>query len=174
MRTRPAHPDDATTIAAVHVATWRTAYRGLVDDGHLDGLSLGEFEERWTRNLVAGGPRRTWVAESDGAVSGFACAGPTRDEDGDRARTGEVYAIYVLPRAWGTGVGRALLAEAFAGLHTDGRAEATLWVLVANARARRLYEAAGMRPDGAVERVRLGPAELPGVRYRVGLPVRVP
>jgi RimJ/RimL family protein N-acetyltransferase len=39
---------------------------------------------------------------------------------------------------------------AVAGLAQFGYVEATLWVLDANARARRFYERAGWAPDGAV------------------------
>jgi GNAT superfamily N-acetyltransferase len=86
--------------------------------------------------------------------------GPSRD----RAPGGELYAIYVDPDSWSTGVGRALIARAEERL-AEEYDEATLWVLDDNPRARRFYERAGWAPDGASKREeRLGVAALE-VRY---------
>jgi RimJ/RimL family protein N-acetyltransferase len=43
---------------------------------------------------------------------------------------------------------------------------ATLWVLADNRRARRFYELAGWRPDGASKRGEIGGRELTELRYR--------
>ena len=83
---------------------------------------------------------------------GFASLGPSRDEHG----VGELYAIYVDPDEWSRGAGRALIERAEERL-AEEYAEATLWVLEDNPRARRFYEAAGWQPDGARQSVeRLG------------------
>jgi hypothetical protein len=50
-------------------------------------------------------------------------------------------------------------------LASRGRFFATLWVLDANAQARRFYEAMGFELDGATKEVNLG-APLKAVRYR--------
>ncbi|MEU9063862.1 GNAT family N-acetyltransferase [Streptomyces sp. NPDC048430] len=65
----------------------------------------------------------------------------------------------------GTGTGRALLAEVTARPRADGFAGMSLWVLKENARARRSYERAGFRPDGAEEAFEAGGAMVPEVRY---------
>ena len=36
---REAHPNDGPGMAKVHVDTWRAAYRGILPDDFLDGLS---------------------------------------------------------------------------------------------------------------------------------------
>ena len=84
-----------------------------------------------------------------------------RDEPG----IGELYAIYVLPSAWSTGAGRALLERAEERL-ADDYDEATLWVLEDNPRARRFYEAAGWRPDGTQKAEPRWDVSAPEVRYR--------
>lgn len=142
---------DAAAIAAVHVASWRGAYVGLIDQTFLDSLDVAEFAARRERSLaepLAGGCH--FVAEAGGAIVGFAVAGPTRD-DADNAVVAEVYAMYALPSAWGTGAGRALMVACIAFLKERGFREATLWVLTGNTRARRFYEAAGFRTDGATK-----------------------
>lgn len=88
---------------------------------------------------------------------GFAAYGPERAEDdepgqpgGDREDHGpaELYAIYVVPRQWSTGAGRALLDGVLALAAGDGYTDISLWVLEANARARNFYEQAGFAPTG--------------------------
>ena len=77
-----------------------------------------------------------------------------------------MYAIYAHPEHWSTGLGRALLPAAVAAL---GGPPAVLWVLEANDRARRFYERAGWRPDGARKQAdMLGGVQLPEIRYRLG------
>ncbi len=99
---RAARPDDAHAIAAVHVATWRDAYAGLLPDELLAGLDSGEWAERWRGRLAApAGGVFTLVFEADGHVRGFASGGPSRDE----FPGGAVYAIYVDPGCQGRGAG---------------------------------------------------------------------
>jgi RimJ/RimL family protein N-acetyltransferase len=83
---------------------------------------------------------------------------------------GEIRAIYLVPAAWGRGHGRDLMTAALADLAAAGYAEATLWVLDRNNRARRFYEAAGFRADGSVKEYNGIGFTLPEVRYRRQLP----
>jgi GNAT superfamily N-acetyltransferase len=151
VRIRPATLDDAEGIAAVHVHGWQWGYRGLLPEAFLRTLSVDRRVEQWRSWLLEPGRTVTWVADGeDGRSLGFAAAGPSRDLAAD-GETGEVYAIYVEEEAAGTGVGRALLQHAVQSLRDAGFARATLWVLDGNARARRFYEKAGWRPDGATQ-----------------------
>jgi GNAT superfamily N-acetyltransferase len=157
---------DAPGIAAISVRGWQWAYRGLVPDAILDSLSIEQRTAGWRRYLASQSALgRTWLAERDGRVVGFADTGPSRDEDAATG-IGEVYAIYVDPAEAGTGLGRALFGHAVAELARQRYQAATLWVLAGNRRARRFYEAAGWRPDGTA---RVEPREgydLHEVRYR--------
>jgi GNAT superfamily N-acetyltransferase len=138
---------DAEAIAVVHVDSWRAAYRGIVPAAILDGLSLERRAAGWRETIKPPGEERVWVVERDGRVIGFAATGPARDDDVP-ARTGEIAAIYLDPAAWSTGVGRQVFAAAVHDLRRRGFDPLVLWVLTANARARRFYEAARWRPDG--------------------------
>ncbi|HSP74261.1 MAG TPA: GNAT family N-acetyltransferase [Gaiellaceae bacterium] len=155
---RRATAEDADAIAAVHVRTWQGAYRDVFPPDELDTLAVEPRALAW-RSHLAGGRVTAFV---DDALTGFASVGPSRDEDG----VGELYAIYVVPERWGTGVARELLAAAEAELRTCGFAEATLWVLEANPRARGFYESCGWALDGTVKTdVHLG-VDVAEVRYR--------
>lgn len=169
MRIREAEPADAKAIAEVHVRSWQTAYRGQLSDDYLDGLSVDERLEQHRRSLEE--PRaewRTWVADEDGTVAGFAVTGPSEDADAEPS-TGEVYAIYLEPGRVGTGLGRTLFEHALADLRERGFSAVTLWVLESNERARRFYEVAGWRADGTKTNERVDCEMRPTVRYRVEL-----
>lgn len=129
VQVRRAVPEDATAIAAVHVRTWQVAYRGLVPDELLDGLSVAERETVW-REALAGEQRPTvYVATSDEVVAGFCAVGtPTRDAGAD-GRVAEIGAIYVDPAVWRAGVARALMEIALADLRAADWHGVTLWGL---------------------------------------------
>lgn len=169
MRIREAEPKDAKAIAEVHVRSWRAAYRGQLTDEYLDGLSVDERLEQHRRSLEE--PRaewRTWVADDDGRVAGFAVTGPSEDADAEPS-TAEVYAIYLEPDRVGTGLGRGLFEHAVADLRERGFTVVTLWVLETNERARRFYEVAGWSTDGAETSERVDCEMRPTIRYRVEL-----
>jgi GNAT superfamily N-acetyltransferase len=107
----------------------------------------------------------TLVAEVDGEIVGFVGVGPSRDEPGE----GELYAIYLDPAHFGTGVGRALMQAAVGRLRELGYAEATLWVLDGNVRAERFYRLAGWRRDDVFRTERFGDVPVGEVRYRLQL-----
>jgi len=139
---RAATPDDARAIAEVHVRTWQEAYRHAFPAEVLETLDVDERELLWTDLL--GRPEPAWVAEDGGRVVGFANAGPSRTEED----VAELYAIYVLPEAWGGGAGRQLMAAVISWFLTEEYTTAMLWVLEDNPRARRFYEREGWRHDG--------------------------
>lgn len=146
---RDAVANDAAGIADVHVRSWQVAYRGLVDQSFLDRLSPVEHLSMWRHRFEAADPDlRVLVAEADGDIIGFSSFGPSRDEDAG-VSTAEVYAIYLAPEWFGTGLGRRLLARTVKALGGLGFRDSTLWVLELNARARRFYEVAGWHWDGA-------------------------
>jgi GNAT superfamily N-acetyltransferase len=119
---RIAHSDDAAAIAALHVCSWQLAYRGQIPDDYLDGLTAELPERTAQRREYLTFPRpdhRTWVAERDGCVVGFAHIGPSREQDLP-TDTAEVYAIYLDPDVVGTGVGRMLFARAIDDLRLRG------------------------------------------------------
>ncbi len=146
---RPADPRDAHAIAAVHVAAWRAAYRGLIPDDVLAGLSVAARRQGWLDRLTASpGRTRTVLVTHDDAVLGFASTGPARDITVRDPAAGELYAIYLAPHAWGRGLGAPLHAGALAGLRSDGFTCASVWVLDGNDRAKRFYRRHGWLDTG--------------------------
>ncbi len=87
---------------------WQSAYRGLIDQAFLDGLTPEARARRYTFGQPGIRMPVTLVAVRDATISGFVTFGLCRDEDS----TGEVMAIYVDPSQLGTGVGRLLIEAA--------------------------------------------------------------
>ncbi|WP_229073409.1 GNAT family N-acetyltransferase [Actinoplanes sp. DH11] len=163
MDVRPARPEDAGGLAEVLVRGWQQAYRGMMPQRYLDGLSVAGRTAIWRQRLTRLEPPRA-VLVLEPAVAGFVTV-----DAGDDPPDGAVKAIYVRPGTWGRGGGQALMAAAVDTLRAAGFTEATLWVLTANERARRFYEAGGWRPDGATKVDRLDGFPLPEIRYRRSL-----
>jgi ribosomal protein S18 acetylase RimI-like enzyme len=166
MIVRRAEPSDSVAIAEVRVASWRSAYRGLLPDSLLDALSVHDIASRWKARIEKG-RIRVFVCQTETGVVGFVAIGPTRDEGMDDERVGEVCAIYVRPEGWRKGYGSALLCRAIESLREQGRAEVTLWVLRDNERGTRFYEARGFEADGATKvETRDDGVQLHEIRYR--------
>lgn len=148
---REAVVDDAEEVAGVHVRSWQAAYRGLIDQKILDGLSIADRAVSWRGFVVEPLPTTLalLVAVRDGTVVGWTSFGSGRDEDG--RGDGEVYGIYADPAAWSTGIGHALLAAAEARLADAGHTRAYLWVLDGNDRADSFYSRHGWAADGATK-----------------------
>ena len=172
VRVRAARTADAAQIALVHVRSWQSAYRGLGPEGYLDSLDPVRRLVGWERVLAELDPVSdgVLVAEEGGRVQGFVAYCPSRDDDTDPRETGEITVLYLLPDAWGQGTGRRLMAAAVDGLTAAGCAQAILWVLDSNTRARRFYDAAGWRPDGSSKDEDIGGASVTELRYRRSLP----
>jgi ribosomal protein S18 acetylase RimI-like enzyme len=165
---RPAAPADAPHIARAHVEAWQSAYRGVVPQKTLDGLSIERRAEYWSRRLAERDGNRTWVAEQDVRIVGFVGTG-TPDDPELPPSTAEVQAIYLVSSARGLGLGRLLLETAVDDLVERGFSAAILWVLTANDRARHFYEAAGWQPDGTAQMLDFDGEAVEEVRYRIDL-----
>lgn len=157
---------DCDRVSEIRIRGWQSAYRGLMPQPYLDGLSVTEDAER-RRALFTRAPAGlvNLVAEDDaGDVVGWACHGPYREGE---LRTGdaELYALYVDTGRFGGGVGQALLRESAGRCAAAGHPRMLLWVLEGNARARRFYERAGFHADGAVESSDVDGVPVPEVRY---------
>jgi len=118
----------------------------------------------WERAL-AQPDRDVFVFEEDGDVVAFVGSFPSRDPDAH----GELGEIYALPEAWGKGIGHGLMAACVAALQARGYADAVLWVLADNPRARAFYEREGWVLDGAEKTDTFLGVAVRELRYRISL-----
>lgn len=165
LRVREMTLADCDRVAEIRVRGWQSAYPGLVPRSYLDAMSVAQDAQRRREHFAAGDPQVVHlVAELGGDVIGWSCHGPYREGE-VRTSDAELYAIYVHPDRVGAGVGRALLRESTARCTTAGYPRMLLWVLKKNTGARRFYERAGFRPDGAEEPFEVNGYAVPEVRY---------
>jgi GNAT superfamily N-acetyltransferase len=144
MQIRQATMADVAAIAIVHVDGWRITYKGLLPDDYLANLAYEQREALWRKILSKPvGQDLVYVAEgTPGDVVGFASGGPERS--GDPVYTSEVYAIYLLERWQGQGIGRQLIITLVRQLVQRGLTSLLIWVMAENP-SRRFYEALGGR-----------------------------
>jgi GNAT superfamily N-acetyltransferase len=160
---RSARPDDAADLARVHVSSWRAAYRGLIEQAFLDGLDV-ESRTAWWHTALGREANLVSVGEVGGSVEGFCLAGSSSDDD-----WGEVYALYVTPSHWGTGLGRGLLRAGEHALSATGHHRALLWVLASNTRARAFYERQDWVLGKPIRIENIAGSDLTEVRYEKSL-----
>jgi len=138
---RGANFDDWEGVAALHVLSWRKAYRGALRDEFLDGPVVESRRERWETRLREPPENQFLVlAEEDAELVGFACAyGEHHEEWGVLLDN-----LHVHPDAQGGGIGRRLVCQVAAWAREKYPASAMyLEVLEVNQRARRFYERLG-------------------------------
>jgi ribosomal protein S18 acetylase RimI-like enzyme len=153
---RRARPADAAAIGAVHVATWRSAYAGVLPDRYLAELctvrhAVG-YEQAITDRrhghavfvAVASGPDAPEgrAQQEGGVVVGFVSGGRARR---DWLAQGEVETLYLLDDYRDRGIGRRLMRAMAAHLAAIGCRSALLWVLSDNP-TRWFYQRLGGRP----------------------------
>lgn len=144
---RAALPADAAALGELHVRAWQEAYVDLMPAAYLAGLSVEARQAEWQRALTASSRRDVLACELDGHLAGFAVTGPSRDEDAG-PQTGELQALYLRERWWGSGHASPLQDAALAKLRERGCSEAILWVVEGNWRAIRFYGKSGFEMDG--------------------------
>jgi GNAT superfamily N-acetyltransferase len=139
---RDATVEDADGIARVHVTAWQETYRGLMSDEFLDRLSVEQRAKRWKQTLSdpADVYHRVIVAGNDNEIVGFANYGKNRSDDAEYR--GELFAIYVLKKFQGQGIGRELVKRVAQGLLAQDISSMLVWVLAKNP-YRRFYESLG-------------------------------
>ena len=103
---RKAVPGEEKQVIHVNIQTWKTAYKGIVDQPFLDDLSEdGEKRLAGIRRDIAA--EKVYVAATGGEIVGIAIYGAARG--GKYAGCGELYALYVLDACQRSGIGGQLV-----------------------------------------------------------------
>ena len=167
MTIRPATSEDLRAVAQVHVEAWQQAYLGLVPQQYLDSLSVDAREKAWIE-VFGQGASSLLIAEDCGSVIGFSSYGASR-EQGASPETAELYAIYVAPQHWSTGVGRDLFKRTREDLIERGFERISVWVLAGNERAIRFYRANGFeRVVGSEVPIEIGGKKFQETKFEIG------
>lgn len=164
---RAASPSDVDAIASLHLASWRTAYRGIVPDEFLAAITLESRVIRWRKALSSSeSPLTETIVAVDGhTIRGVCSFGPRRPPQS--TGVGEVHALHVEPTSRRRGIGQLLLDDALRRLAIRGFSGAVLWVLRDNVDARHFYEAQGWAVTGEETVEERDGYAIPETRYAI-------
>lgn len=156
--------DDFAVVGSIYVASWRSAYRGMVPQNYLDKLTT----ERWSNSLAAEPASSLGMFENDRLIgTSHVCFA----RDAAREGYGEIVSLYLHPDYVGRGYGRQLMEADFKKLIGDGCTHVCLWALSQNLRAEGFYEHMGFAASGRTQTEMIGGASLWLVEYCRALPV---
>jgi GNAT superfamily N-acetyltransferase len=150
---RAGERSDADAITDVQVASWRAGYAHVFPDSILYADDFDATRRAFWRGWrFAPGHRIAVATVPDGddgeRVVGFSSYGPERERARGYTGRGEVWAFYLHPDVWGSGVAPALIEHVEQRLLAEGFDAAVLWVLADNPRGRRFYERHGWAASG--------------------------
>lgn len=140
---REARPEDAPALTAVHVRCWKQTYASMLPDGFFTEQYEASRLTQWQRVLTDPECRSVLAEDRAGNVVGLAMtAAPFGEHSTGLPVARQLYNLYVLSQAHGTGVGQALFDAVL------GAQSAVLWVADQNARAIAFYRRNGFEMDG--------------------------
>lgn len=119
-------PSDAAAIGAVHVATWRSTYPGILPETYLARLSESKEAAYYAAAIRADAGVFVAIGGTPARVVGFTTTGRAH---GAAPAEGEIQTMYVLDDFRECGCGRRLMARGAAHLAGLGCASAFVWVL---------------------------------------------
>ena len=137
---RKARINDAVSIGKIQVSSWQSTYQGIVSEEVLNNMSLNHSIERWVNILE--GDALTYVLEKDNEVVGYISGGLQR-KDSYPTYEGELYSIYLMKSATGSGGGRLLVDTLVKKFKTIGIRSMMVIVFIDNDRAIRFYKNLG-------------------------------
>jgi ribosomal protein S18 acetylase RimI-like enzyme len=127
---------DINEISFIHILTWKESYKNIIDDEYLKGLNLHNKIDSWKKILDNKENFNILAINNKSEIVGFFSGGPERE---DSVKCGEVYAIYVLEKYQGLGIGYNLWKNSCLFLKNKGYSRSKLWVLENNKKAIDFY-----------------------------------
>lgn len=143
---RAAIINDVDEITNVHIASWQSAYKGLISREVLANLDHETRKKMWTTSIQEN-PQETIVASEGNQIIGFSNFGHYRDNEDDHSLA-EIRAIYLLEPYWRKGIGSSLLNRSIEQIEASYYTTFVLWVLNTNTRAIAFYVKHGFEIDG--------------------------
>ena len=124
---RSAKPSDARAIERVARQSWHAAYDDFLGEEAVEEIVDEWYDRERLRDTAREDDPIFLVATEEGALRGFAHAGPSSEHDG-----WSLFRIYVAPDRWGEGVGAALLERVESEFEARGVSTYELAVLTVN------------------------------------------
>lgn len=167
-KVRPATLRDAKQIAELHNATVRDAFKTITIDAPIPVVPLDKRQAYWREAIEYAEPQ-VLVAIDEERIVGFVGFDRSRDK-GTPPTMGEIWAIYVAASHWSKGVGLALWDAAREGLQDEGCTHVSIWLPIANDRAMRFFELAGLKRElPSAKTVAIGGVKVEEIRLKRSL-----
>ena len=159
---------DSKAIAALHNATVKEAFKGMLGDVDVPIMALDKRQAYWREAIEYAEPQ-VQVALHGECIVGFVGYDRSRD-DGSKQTMGEIWAVYVDADFLGLGVGLSLWDSAREGLIEEGCTDVSIWLPIANERAMRFFELAGFKREmPSAKTVAIGGAKIEEIRLKRAL-----
>ena len=136
---RTAITRDASAVAAIHEAAWRSTYQGIIPHPYLERM-IARRGPRWWQLQIQSGANVTLLL-FDGVPQGYATCGHVRGPWPWPA--GEIFELYVAPAFQGIGLGSQLFATVKKALKREGLNRLVVWALKDNETACAFYGGLG-------------------------------
>ncbi|QDL55549.1 GNAT family N-acetyltransferase [Rhodoferax aquaticus] len=152
-------------VAAIHAASWRSAYRGILQDAFLDADLVANRQALWTKRLTPNRADQFGYLAFDpvhnkalGFVYAYAGADPQWGTLADN--------LHVMPECKGQGIGRSLLKAIAHHCQAANPSQGLyLWVYERNTAAQQFYAALGGQRGERIEVTVAGGGTAPEWRY---------
>ncbi|WP_163529562.1 GNAT family N-acetyltransferase [Halobacillus ihumii] len=147
---RVARFEDAKDIANIHIQSWKSTYKDLIDERDMSNITLENRVVLWETILRAPvNGQIAYVIENDQQeVIGFVSGGKERTKN--YGYDGEIYAIYLLDEYQRKGYGKKMIAAFVAAMKEAGYQSLLVWVLTRNPSSN-FYRVLGAQPVEAEE-----------------------
>ena len=133
---------DASTLARIMIAAWRSGFRGILSDETIEKYTQFEPCRDMFHQLLTSGVGTMYLARMDGQPMGLLY---WLEEENRAAR---IEALLTCPEAWGKGVAAALITRCVTDAKAAGCTALQVWPFAENHRAKHFYEKHQFLPTG--------------------------
>ena len=164
-KVRPATLRDAKSIAELHNATAREAFKSMIGDVPIADVPLDKRQAYWREAIEYSEPQVQVVLDDD-KIIGFVGFDRSRDK-GTPPTMGEIWAIYVAAAYWGQGCWRGFVGRSPRRPARRRLYPRIVWVPLANDRAMRFHELAGFKREmSSAKTVAIGAVKVEEIRLK--------
>ena len=128
--------EDSNNIAALIIAGWNSAYKGLIPDEYLKSMNKEELAKRWEESIK--NSPNSYTYKINNKVMGVIKFG--KAENSTEENIGEIMVLYVEPETKRNGIGTELFRFAQDELKKKGYKKMIVWCLKGNIEGASFYK----------------------------------
>ena len=132
---------DADALAYIQTESWKTAFKGIIDDETLEKCTNIDKARLMYQRLLDENKGNGYILTVDNKPHCIAYWDKARDPE--LTGKAELICIHSLPNNWHKGFGSKMMDMVLEDIKSSGYSEVVLWVFRDNLRARAFYEAKG-------------------------------